>query len=399
MAENNLKVPTLQVSTALLNKISEQAESTPAAEETVRRLYASPKGRDAEIGPSQNCNNTPRVKRRKLFGSEVRRAQENRTPKSNKAPDHPAGISSEVQLNPKATPLFSSASHADRSELQTGLPAEDLQMIHNIRPVEQRKPREIEDHGFCIEMYLQAMVNVARLSARTLRGKMAKAPFDADASIQADACDLKLGLRESMRHEWSGDTDLGDGNLQQAQEKYKEKQTFAKNTPIQHNQPISINRLFKRLAIDFATIDFHDGVPKRRVLYAIDYFSRTFLLGGLPASHPSKTRLAEVIRISPLQQLRARFFEVICVPESASSQECYRYNREPEVDVWWARLRAEKSNPFDEKPPKKPPKKPRSDVRQTIVHVTKDVQSYYLQKLSLLEPKITITNRVPWTVL
>eukprot|EP00058_Branchiostoma_floridae_P022053 XP_002607543.1 hypothetical protein BRAFLDRAFT_106492 [Branchiostoma floridae] len=52
----------------------------------------------------------------------------------------------------------------------------------------------------------------------------------------------------------------------------------AKNTPIQHNQPISINRLFKRLAIDFATIDFHDGVPKRRVLYAIDYFSRTSIL-------------------------------------------------------------------------------------------------------------------------
>ncbi|XP_066288311.1 uncharacterized protein [Branchiostoma lanceolatum] len=46
------------------------------------------------------------------------------------------------------------------------------------------------------------------------------------------------------------------------------------NTKIQHNQPISINRLFRRLGIDFASINFHDGTPKRRVLYAIDYFSR-----------------------------------------------------------------------------------------------------------------------------
>ncbi|XP_019619733.1 PREDICTED: uncharacterized protein LOC109466450 [Branchiostoma belcheri] len=48
----------------------------------------------------------------------------------------------------------------------------------------------------------------------------------------------------------------------------------ASNTDIQHNQPISINRMFRRLGIDFTTIDFHDGTPKKRVLYAIDYFSR-----------------------------------------------------------------------------------------------------------------------------
>ncbi|XP_035690584.1 uncharacterized protein LOC118425675 [Branchiostoma floridae] len=157
-----------------------------------------------------------------------------------------------------------------------------------------------------------------------------------------------------------------------------------------------------------------------------------------------------------LQKLRARFFEVIGVPESASSEGCNRYNQEPEVDVWRARLRAEEylSNPYDDQSPhtsitgipltedlikfeKKAREnkmlvfnevvlkgKPRSDVRQTIVHVTEDekckaeditkqpkkiiiertkklleefvvedVQSYYLQKLSLLEPKITNTNK------
>ncbi|XP_078608430.1 uncharacterized protein LOC144880240 [Branchiostoma floridae x Branchiostoma japonicum] len=48
----------------------------------------------------------------------------------------------------------------------------------------------------------------------------------------------------------------------------------AQNSQVQHNQPISVNQVFKRLGIDFTTIDFNDGSPKRRVLYAIDYFSR-----------------------------------------------------------------------------------------------------------------------------
>ncbi|KAI8511939.1 hypothetical protein Bbelb_110390 [Branchiostoma belcheri] len=39
----------------------------------------------------------------------------------------------------------------------------------------------------------------------------------------------------------------------------------ASNTDIQHNQPISINRMFRRLGIDFTTIDFHDGTPKKRI--------------------------------------------------------------------------------------------------------------------------------------
>ncbi|KAI8516429.1 hypothetical protein Bbelb_050100 [Branchiostoma belcheri] len=49
-----------------------------------------------------------------------------------------------------------------------------------------------------------------------------------------------------------------------------------RNVPVSHNQPISVNRTFKRLGIDFTMIRFHDdpAVPKRKVLYAIDYFSR-----------------------------------------------------------------------------------------------------------------------------
>ena len=32
--------------------------------------------------------------------------------------------------------------------------------------------------------------------------------------IKADACDIKKGLWESVRHKWSGECDLGDGALQ-----------------------------------------------------------------------------------------------------------------------------------------------------------------------------------------
>jgi len=41
--------------------------------------------------------------------------------------------------------------------------------------------------------------------------------------IKADATDIKAGLRESMRGEWSGDCDLGDGKLQQMKEDYDQR--------------------------------------------------------------------------------------------------------------------------------------------------------------------------------
>ena len=41
--------------------------------------------------------------------------------------------------------------------------------------------------------------------------------------IKADATDMKAGLRESMRGEWSGDCDLGDGKLQQMKEDYDQR--------------------------------------------------------------------------------------------------------------------------------------------------------------------------------
>lgn len=47
--------------------------------------------------------------------------------------------------------------------------------------------------------------------------------------IKADACDVRKGLRESMRGIWAGDEDLGDGSLQVLFEGYKARCTFVKS--------------------------------------------------------------------------------------------------------------------------------------------------------------------------
>ena len=44
--------------------------------------------------------------------------------------------------------------------------------------------------------------------------------------IKADACDMRRGLRESMRHEWAGDSDLGDGELEALYQEYMNKRGF-----------------------------------------------------------------------------------------------------------------------------------------------------------------------------
>ena len=44
--------------------------------------------------------------------------------------------------------------------------------------------------------------------------------------IKADACDLRQGLKESMRHEWSGDCDLGDGKLDALYKEYTSRRNF-----------------------------------------------------------------------------------------------------------------------------------------------------------------------------
>lgn len=46
--------------------------------------------------------------------------------------------------------------------------------------------------------------------------------------IKADAFDVRIGLRESLKNEWSGDTDLGDGKLQELKKGYDQRLSAAK---------------------------------------------------------------------------------------------------------------------------------------------------------------------------
>ena len=44
--------------------------------------------------------------------------------------------------------------------------------------------------------------------------------------IKADGCDVHKGSRESVRHKWSGDVDLGDGSLQRLYSAYLERRKY-----------------------------------------------------------------------------------------------------------------------------------------------------------------------------
>ncbi|XP_078667520.1 uncharacterized protein LOC144909356 [Branchiostoma floridae x Branchiostoma belcheri] len=137
--------------------------------------------------------------------------------------------------------LYSSATQSERREAQEGLPPEELQRIHQVQPSQQTKSR-------ARLKTMDAKVNIAGVSSRTLRKKISAKDFVCNTAIQvtmlskahtanpdgrwwikADACDLKAGLRESLKHEWSGDTDLGEGKLEELEAKYQSEQIFVAN--------------------------------------------------------------------------------------------------------------------------------------------------------------------------
>lgn len=49
---------------------------------------------------------------------------------------------------------------------------------------------------------------------------------DAQWWIKGDGCDVVCGLKESVTHQWSGDVDFNDGQVQKAHEKYCEHLQF-----------------------------------------------------------------------------------------------------------------------------------------------------------------------------
>ena len=77
-----------------------------------------------------------------------------------------------------------------------------------------------------------------------------KALQDAKASnpngrwwIKADACDVREGLRESVRGKWSGDEDLGDGSVDRRNSEYTSKCNAVKKMCAQKQSSLSVDHV------------------------------------------------------------------------------------------------------------------------------------------------------------
>ena len=87
--------------------------------------------------------------------------------------------------------------------------------------------------------------NIPALNVRALQKKIQAVGFERTTSVQekllekvaksfpngrfwikADACDVKRGLRESVKCQSSGDCDLGDGALQKSYKEYLERREY-----------------------------------------------------------------------------------------------------------------------------------------------------------------------------
>ena len=61
--------------------------------------------------------------------------------------------------------------------------------------------------------------------------------------IKADPCDVRKGLRESLRFEWNGDEDLGDGILQRLHTEYMRQRQFITGLGLKEREGVLPNDL------------------------------------------------------------------------------------------------------------------------------------------------------------
>ena len=54
--------------------------------------------------------------------------------------------------------------------------------------------------------------------------------------IKADACDLRKGLRESVKGKWTGDEDLGNGESENLKKEYDQRKAFARGVGLGHRE-------------------------------------------------------------------------------------------------------------------------------------------------------------------
>lgn len=132
---------------------------------------------------------------------------------------------------------------SQQQEIELGVVApQEMEKFHRIQPTMssgQQNPG----------MYnpLKSKVNIASLGVRQIQKRIASSGFSKTVDIQvealkkakecnpqgrwwikAEACDVRKGLRESMRGIWAGDEDMGDGSLQALYAEYIRRCSFVK---------------------------------------------------------------------------------------------------------------------------------------------------------------------------
>ena len=86
--------------------------------------------------------------------------------------------------------------------------------------------------------------------------------------IKADACDLRKGLRESVKGKWGGDEDLGDGKLEKLKQEYDQRREFARSLGLGHREGQLQEDLHLLLfAIESDTLFLTNGEKEARDVY------------------------------------------------------------------------------------------------------------------------------------
>lgn len=88
--------------------------------------------------------------------------------------------------------------------------------------------------------------------------------------IKADATDMKTGLRETMRGEWSGDCDLADGKLQQLKASYDERMRKVRGIGLKERNVTSVIESDLQQQVTEVTADkefLQAGLRKAKEIY------------------------------------------------------------------------------------------------------------------------------------
>ena len=103
--------------------------------------------------------------------------------------------------------------------------------------------------------------------------------------IKADACDVRQGLRESVRAQWAGDEDLGDGYVQELYQQYIADCSFVEKLTASNKLQFSLSELHQLNGLLESSVEFlSSGKAKAR-----DSYEKV-----LQASRPSEKSLMEL---------------------------------------------------------------------------------------------------------